>query len=137
MSPYFLTGYASTPSPSPPRNVGGQTNVIIDRVKTRDTEIAIEEKIVGNPDQAVRKLENDVRQACAGSLVTFANRLLPNAEKRLNLTLSISPGYKVSHLDPKLGQINLNHSKEFQNEPGQVNLDNHCRRSFNCLIIRT
>ena len=71
--------------------------MVIDRVKSRDIEAAIQTKIIsGDPQQSVNKLENDVRQACAGCLLTFANRLRPNAEKRLNLTLSLGPGnYQV------------------------------------------
>ena len=80
-----------------PRAEVGQTNVIIDRVRTRDIEAAIQTKITSeHPQQSVNKLENDVRQACGGCLLTFANRLRSNAEKRLNLTLSLGPGnYKV------------------------------------------
>ena len=79
----------------------GQTNVVIDRVKTREIEAAIQRKITsGNPQQSVDKLESDVRQACGGCLLTFANRLRSNAEKRLNLTLSLGPGsYKVCELN--------------------------------------
>ena len=74
---------------------------MIDRVKTREIESAIPMKINSvNPQESVIKLENDVRQACVGCLLTFANRLRPNAEKRLNLTLSLGPGdYKVRYLD--------------------------------------
>ena len=79
------------------RSEVGRTNVMIDRVKTRDIEAAIKTKINSDkPQQAVDKLENDVRQACAGCLLTFANRMKPNAEKRLNLTLALSCGnYQV------------------------------------------
>ena len=74
---------------------------MIDRVKTRDVEAAIQTKIIsGDPQQSVNKLENDVRQACGGCLLTFANRLRLNAEKRLNLTLSLGPGnYKVRYFN--------------------------------------
>ena len=84
-----------------PRAEAGQTNVIIDRVKTRDIEAAIPRRITSqNPQQSVNKLENDVRQACGGCLLTFANRLKFNAEKRINLTLSLGPGnYKVQSLN--------------------------------------
>lgn len=79
----------------PARQVeAGQTNVMIDRVKTRDVEAAVRTKISSeDPQKSVEKLESDVRQACAGCLLTFANRLRPNAEKRLNLTLLLGPGY--------------------------------------------
>ena len=90
----FPTGAASQPSA---RAEAGQTNVVIERVKTREIEAAIRTKITSdNPQLSVDKLESDVRQACAGCLLTFANRLRINAEKRLNLTLSLGPAnYKV------------------------------------------
>ena len=88
--------------------------MIIDRVKSRETEMAIRQKIIGNPEEVVRKLENDVRQACVGSLLTFANRLLPNAKKNLNISLCLRPGYKVSEPWQCLLQQQVSACKTFQ-----------------------
>ncbi|XP_028406870.1 zinc finger FYVE domain-containing protein 16-like [Dendronephthya gigantea] len=103
--------YPPSAAPSQPtvRTEVGQTNVVIERVKTRDIEAAIQTKIISdNPQQTVDSLENDVRQACAGCLLTFANRLKPGTEKRLNLTLELDCGnYKKWSLGPSNQPINL------------------------------
>ncbi|XP_046853989.1 uncharacterized protein LOC124447134 isoform X2 [Xenia sp. Carnegie-2017] len=94
------------------RTEAGQTNVIIDRVKTREIEAAIMKKLISssdcNPQEIVNQLETNVRQACGTSLLTFANRLKIHAEKRLNITLSLGPGnFKKWSIGPNNQPINL------------------------------